>query len=513
MPVWKLRRSGFMRSMLTLLMGGVLAQLLPLALGPVLSRLFSPEAFGVLTVFTTLSAVLTVLACLRYEFALPLADSAHTAYALLCLCVRILALSVLLLALCAGMVVLCQMLTGWRMQAVPMAVWLLLPWALASAGGLQLLVMWNNRMQAFRVMAISRVLQYGGAALVQVAGGLWLWWQGATPAQADSAWVLMLGPVLACGIAWIPLLTHAPDSSHAVPSMHEHNRSDRPARADAAGQVTGCVASGARVCAVGHTEAKPVSAAASVCPHRWGSTWRQWAGLMRPATAAQRQAMRDVARQYRDFPLLNTPHAFLGMLQDVLAIALLVAYTGQAEAGFWGLALRYLKAPASLVGSAVSQVLYTRLAALDMASGRRLVRQVMLMLAVPAVVLMVILLLAAPWLFVWLFGLQWLMAGYLAQALAPYIAAHFVAAPLAVVTMAWNAQRWALRLALVGQVLFVLALAAGLWWGGLLAGAWCVSAVMVVYFGWYFWRLLHWRDMPASSWTGVAVGEMKEEQS
>ncbi|MBQ1766383.1 MAG: polysaccharide biosynthesis protein, partial [Aquincola sp.] len=80
----------------------------------------------------------------------------------------------------------------------------------------------------------------------------------------------------------------------------------------------------------------------------------------------------------------------------------------------------------------------------------------------------------------------------LARALAVYIGVHFVASPLAVVTMAWNAQAWALKLALVGQGVFVLSLAAGLAWGGLRGAGWAVSAGMALYFGWYFWRLATW---------------------
>ena len=64
------------------------------------------------------------------------------------------------------------------------------------------------------------------------------------------------------------------------------------------------------------------------------------------------------------------------------------------------------------------------------------------------------------------FGEPWREAGELARALAPYIAVHFVAAPLAVVTMAWRAQAWALRLALVGQVMFIAALARAWHWAG-----------------------------------------------
>ena len=99
-------------------------------------------------------------------------------------------------------------------------------------------------------------------------------------------------------------------------------------------------------------------------------------------------------------------------------------------------------------------------------------------------------------LFAFAFGEPWREAGTLARALAPYIGLHFIAAPLAVVTLAWRAQAWALKLALVGQLMFLGALLAGLTMGGLEAGAWCVSAAMLLYFGWYFWSLATWKKVP-----------------
>jgi O-antigen/teichoic acid export membrane protein len=81
-----------------------------------------------------------------------------------------------------------------------------------------------------------------------------------------------------------------------------------------------------------------------------------------------------VARRHRQFPLLNTPHAFLGALQDTASVALIAASLGPAAAGFWGLSLRYLKAPATLVGSAVSQALYPKLAAAGRGPRRRRAR-------------------------------------------------------------------------------------------------------------------------------------------
>ena len=220
--------------------------------------------------------------------------------------------------------------------------------------------------------------------------------------------------------------------------------------------------------------------------------------LLRPPLSAgwrlSRRAMGAVARRHRDFPLLNTPHAFMGALQDTVAVALIAAWQGPAAAGFWGLALRYLKAPATLVGGAVSQALYPALAAGGGASaaGRAEVRRVMRALAWVALPLVLALWLFAPAAFAAAFGEPWREAGELARALALYIGVHFVASPLSVVTMAWGAQAWALKLSLVGQALFIAALAAGLALGGLNGAGWAVSAAMTLYFGWFFWKLATW---------------------
>lgn len=217
---------------------------------------------------------------------------------------------------------------------------------------------------------------------------------------------------------------------------------------------------------------------------------------MRPAPEGgwrrllQAQPWRDLAHKHRDFPLLNTPHAFVGVLQDTLALALLAVCWGDAAAGAWALALRYLKAPASLVGGALSQTLYPQLA--READGRPLVRRSLLLLAALALPLMAVLLLWGPALFVWAFGPAWAPSGELARSLAPYVALHFIASPLSVVLMAWGAQAWGLRLALVGQVLFLAGLTLGSWWGGLTGAGWGVSAAMLLYFGYFFWKLWHW---------------------
>lgn len=397
------RRPGLLRATLTLLAGGALAQVLPLLMGPWLSRLYRPEEFGDYTIFAAVAANLGVVACGRYDFALPMVRDAARARDLMALCLRVL-LGVTLLS---GVLAVGCVATGAK------AFWLGLPLAVAVAGALQWLTLWGARAERFAALSASRFTQYGGGALAQVVGGL---------AQLGSAG-LVAGPVMA-GMAALGWLR-------------------KPA---------------------------PLGG---------------WRALWQGAPAGWRVA----AREHRVFPLLNTPHAFAGAFQDTLAVALVVAWTGEAAAGFWGLGLRYLKAPASLVGGAVSQALYPRLVNATPDEARAAVRQVMGTLALLAVPLVLVLLIFGPDLFAFAFGERWRDAGLLARALAPYIGMHFIAAPLAVVTLAWRAQAWALRLALVGQLMFIGALLLGLRIGGLQAGAWAVSAAMVLYFGWFFAKL------------------------
>ena len=140
---------------LTLLWGGALAQLLPLMLGPVIARLFTPAAMGVFTQFTTIAAALAVAASLRYEQALPLALDDSDAAALLALALRLVAGAVLV-----------SVPLAWALHAaggLPLPA--LLPLAMACSGLLQVLMLWANRSQRFGALAISRVAQYGGAAV------------------------------------------------------------------------------------------------------------------------------------------------------------------------------------------------------------------------------------------------------------------------------------------------------------------------------------------------------------
>ncbi len=406
--------SGLLQATALLFTGSVAAHALPLLLGPALTRLYSPETFGQFALLWAVATNVAVVACARYDHALPLERDDTQAVHLLALCAAVLG-GVALASLAASAALVASGHSTRYAWLAP---------AVVALAAVQALTLWATRGERWRPLSLARLVQYGGGAALQLGLG---WWVGGLLG-------LCLGAVAATLVAAWLLARPAP-------------------------------------------------------PGGWGALARV------PMSALKAQAVK-----HRDFPLLNTPHAFMGALQDTLTLVALTAFTGDAAAGLWALSLRYLKAPATLLGGALSQALYPRLVqAPDAASARRAVRRSMAALAALALALMLILLVGGPALFTFFFGPAWAGAGELARALAPYIALHFIASPLAVTTLAWRAQGWALRVALVGQVAYFAGLLGGLALGGLTGAAWGLSASMLLYFAYYFWAIATWRNIPHES--------------
>jgi O-antigen/teichoic acid export membrane protein len=75
----------------SIMLGGAAAgQAVSILLSPVLTRLYSPQQFGVLSVYSALLMILVVIASLRYELTLPMAATEADAVNLVALCVCVL---------------------------------------------------------------------------------------------------------------------------------------------------------------------------------------------------------------------------------------------------------------------------------------------------------------------------------------------------------------------------------------------------------------------------------------
>lgn len=62
----------FASDVLKLVGGTAIAQDLSVLSSPLLTRLYGPEAFGIIAIFTAITGIISVMACLRYEQAIML---------------------------------------------------------------------------------------------------------------------------------------------------------------------------------------------------------------------------------------------------------------------------------------------------------------------------------------------------------------------------------------------------------------------------------------------------------
>ncbi len=83
----KLHRSEFLKNVGTLMSGTAIAQAIPVLVSPILSRIYSPDDFGVLALFMGISIVISVIATGRYELAIMLPEEKRDASNILALAV------------------------------------------------------------------------------------------------------------------------------------------------------------------------------------------------------------------------------------------------------------------------------------------------------------------------------------------------------------------------------------------------------------------------------------------
>ena len=160
----------FGRSVAKLAGGAAIGQVLTLAVSPVLSRLYGPGDFGILGVFASITSIATMFAALRYEQAIPLADSDEEAgnVAVLSCCVMLLLCGVgfffLFYKALVGEVLLGSLSPGFM---------LLLPLSVFAGSMYRILVNLTVRAKNYGPIATTKLYQSVGQVIVQLGVGLW----------------------------------------------------------------------------------------------------------------------------------------------------------------------------------------------------------------------------------------------------------------------------------------------------------------------------------------------------
>jgi O-antigen/teichoic acid export membrane protein len=145
------------------------------------------------------------------------------------------------------------------------------------------------------------------------------------------------------------------------------------------------------------------------------------------------QAMKRLAIRYSRFAWFGTPAGLLNVA-GLQGMPLLVAYSyGATVAGWYALTLRVVALPMSLLGAAVGDTYFgigPELVRTNPAALRSLFKKTAVRLLMIGIGPTVVLMLAGPTLFSFVFGDKWVTAGVYARYLAPAMLAQFVTSPL-----------------------------------------------------------------------------------
>ena len=207
----------------------------------------------------------------------------------------------------------------------------------------------------------------------------------------------------------------------------------------------------------------------------------------------QRAAMVRLSRKYIEFPLVNVPIALSETFQISGIIFVFSFYFDNSSVGEFSKALRILIIPLYLIGSSISQVFYQKATrdynkGIDIADNlREIVKNLLKWSVAPLVVFLFI----SPWLFGFVLGKQWFVAGEYARILAIWIFIKFITSPITVVPMIIDKQKVYLLLNFIGNILmFASVIIPGIMGSGIITTLMALSLTMTIFSLFLYFKVL-----------------------
>lgn len=213
-----------------------------------------------------------------------------------------------------------------------------------------------------------------------------------------------------------------------------------------------------------------------------------------------------LANRHRDFPLYRAPQNFINAISQSLPVLMLATFFGPAAAGFYTLGNMVMGVPSALIGKSVSDVFYPKITEAAH-EGRDLTS--LILKATGALVMIALLpfglvVFTGPWLFAYVFGPEWAVAGEYARWLALFYFFNFINKPSVAAVPVLNIQRGLLIYEVFSTGGKALGLIIGFYWFGndVLAVA-LFSVIGVIAYSlmilWIVWHAAHRREYAKAS--------------
>lgn len=163
-------KGSFAAHVLTLMTGTTIAQAIPIAISPILTRLYTPSDFGVFALFSSLVSLAAIIATGRYELAIMLPEDDQDAINLMALSVGI---SLLVSSICLVVVAIFNSQIVALLNNENISTWLYwIPLSVLLTGIFQTLNYWTSRKKLYEKLSVSRVAQSASGSATNLVFGL-----------------------------------------------------------------------------------------------------------------------------------------------------------------------------------------------------------------------------------------------------------------------------------------------------------------------------------------------------
>lgn len=163
---YSLPKSNFFRNALKITSGTGMGHLISLLFYPILSRIYTPEEFGVFAVFASVMSIIVVIGSLKYEFAIPLPKKDGDAINVLFLSFTVLLSTTVILSLMMLMFG-NSLLEFFGIEVIEPFKWLL-PVGVSVFGIFQNFNYWQVRFQKFGIIAKAKFIQATSVSITQL---------------------------------------------------------------------------------------------------------------------------------------------------------------------------------------------------------------------------------------------------------------------------------------------------------------------------------------------------------
>ncbi len=369
-------KGDFAKSVMTLVTGTVLSQIIVFALSPIISRIYTPEETAYFSVYTRIILFVSTIATARFESAIALPKRNEHAFSLYRLLVQL-----ILLTFISSIIIVVIMAFFWSKESSTTFILLMIPLGFAPLCLVNIGNNWGLRNGDFR--EVSRVRMLNSLSMNSsniLFGFLGLGYKG-----------LILGYIV--GV---------------------------------------------------------------VLPASWFTRKYHLLKLKYKDFAISKRKT-IIGRTYIEFPKVNLPHAILDISREILIVFFILLYYDKTTLGSYDFSFKMLKLPLTVLGSAIGQVYFQKIAS-KKNNGESLVaitletmRNLFLFSIVPFGLLFFI----GDELFAFIFGENWRQAGEYSQIMAPWLMLNLIVSPISQLPVVLGKLKAFFWIGLVGSVLLI----------------------------------------------------------